>query len=89
MFKLDKGYSFEVDIWFVGVIMLKLLTGKYPFKIEQGKIGNFEFDFLNDDDIKISEASKDLIKQILVIKPLKRPKLSQILYHYFFHNCKL
>ena len=27
----EKGYSFEVDIWSMGVIMYKLLIGKLPF----------------------------------------------------------
>ena len=34
----EKGYSFEIDIWAVGVIMFNLFTGKLPFsgdKIEQ------------------------------------------------------
>ena len=86
IFNLEKGYSFEVDIWAIGVIMFLLLTGQYPFTAVKNKIKKFEYEF--PDNIKISEAAKDLIKQILNINPLKRPCLSQILYHDFFHNCK-
>ena len=80
-----KGYSFEVDIWAIGIIMYFLLTGKYPFNNGdeiKSKILNFP------DDIKISKAAKNLIEQILVKEPKKRPNLSQILYHDFFHNNK-
>ena len=91
----EKGYSFEVDIWSIGVIMYNLLTGKYPFydksldnsKI-QNKILNDQVTFPNNDDSynpKISEIAKDLILQILVKDPKKRPGLNQILYHDFFH----
>ena len=82
----EKGYSFEVDIWAVGVIMFNLLTGELPFsgyKIEE-KILNCDYCF--PEEIKISKAAKDLIKQILVEKPRKRPNLNQILCHDFFHN---
>ena len=89
----EKGYSFEVDIWSIGVIMFNLLTGQLPFYDEnkdrfiiQQKIieGNFKFP----SNPTISEVAKDLIKQILVKDPKKRPSLTQILYHDFFHICK-
>ena len=83
----EKGYSFEVDIGAIGIIMYYLLTKEFPFSsINKEKIpelilsGIFSFP----ENIKISEAAKDLIKQILVKEPTKRPNLSQILYHVFF-----
>ena len=54
----EKGYSFEIDIWAVGVIMFNLLTGKLPFsgdKIEQ-KILNCNYCF--PEEIEISKAAK-------------------------------
>ena len=95
---LSDEYSFEVDIWNLGIIMFYLLTGNYPFNIDVEK-KDFEINNYNKDKIrnifsklefplesKISPAAKDLIKQILVIDPLKRPTLNQIIYHDFFNR---
>ena len=87
----NNGYSLEVDIWAIGIIMYNLLTGDYPFKDSDNnklyeKILRSDFDF--PENIKISEAAKDLIRQILKKDPRKRPNLVQILYHDFFHIYK-
>ena len=85
-----KGYSFEVDIWSVGIIIYQLLTGKLIFEGEkkeiQNKILNFQPEEL--DVSGISEVAADLIKQILVKDPKKRPGINQIIYHYFFHDTR-
>jgi len=84
-----KGYSFEVDIWSVGIIMYQLLTGKLIFNGEnkdefQKKILSFQPENL--DATELSEVAADLIKQILVKDPKQRPGINQIIYHYFFHD---
>ena len=85
----EKGYSFEVDIWSMGVIMYKLLTGQYPFYDKEGDVNIdkkiINVDYIFPEEPYISDVAKDLIKQILVKKPEKRPALNQILYHDFFH----
>ena len=81
------GYSFEIDIWAIGIIIYQLILGKYPFygedkKDTESKIMKGEFIF--PENAIISNAAKDLIKQILVKDPSKRPTLNQILCHEFF-----
>ena len=86
----EKGYSFEVDIWSIGVIMYNLLTGEYPFldkskEPEKIKKNIKEVNYKFPNYPKISDIAKNLIKQILVKDPKKRPGLNQMLYHDFFH----
>ena len=79
--------SFEVDIWAIGVIMYYLIIGKLPFKgsnQEETKEKIKKVDYTYQKDAIISEAAKDLISQILVKDPIKRPSLRQILMHDFF-----
>lgn len=83
-----KGHSYEVDIWSLGVIIYTLLIGKTPYESNHKKTtfkkilyNNYTFP----DDVIISEAAKNLITQILVLEPKKRPSLDQILTHDFFH----
>ena len=83
----EKPYSYEVDIWALGVIIYILIIGILPFdssdsKKIKTKIKYIEYSFPK--DAHISEAAKDLITQILVLDPQKRPNLEQILMHDFF-----
>ena len=83
----EKAYSYEVDIWSLGIIIYTLIIGKPPFdssdekKIYE-KIKSLQYSF--PESYNVSKEAKDLIKQILVLDPSKRPNLEQILNHTFF-----
>ena len=69
-------HSFEVDIWSLGIIMFVLLIGRFPFEAENydklyQQIKYYPVQF--SENIRISKAAEDLITQILVKKPEKRP----------------
>ena len=76
-----EAYSYEADIWALGIIIYKLIVGKFPFETKE-EIKNKSVSFPQPDEI--SESAKDLIIQILEKDPNKRPSLEQILMHNFF-----
>ena len=83
------GHSYEVDIWSLGVIIYTLIIGKPPFETrdvkttyKRIKMNAYTFP----ESAIISEAAKNLIAQILVLDPGKRPTLDQILTHDFFNQ---
>ncbi|OHT14614.1 CAMK family protein kinase [Tritrichomonas foetus] len=81
-----KSYSYEVDIWTIGVCAFAMLTGKPPFETPRRKltyelIKNCKYSFPI--DIPLSPQAKDFIKQILQIRPEKRPNAQDVALHPF------
>ena len=77
---IGKNYSFEADIWSLGVTFYELMTFQKPFK------GNFPAVFLNilNDEVEpisdlYSKELRNLIYRMLNKDPSKRPKAKEIL----------
>lgn len=81
------GYSFEVDIWSIGVIIYSMLIGRAPFETSDTKttyrrIRDSIYYF--PERVKISEDAKNLIRSCLKKEASDRIKLDDILKHPFF-----
>jgi len=67
----ELGYSFQVDIWAIGIIMYTMLIGREPFtgKDEEELCENIVLNHFNFPLNAISALAKDLIKKILEPSP--------------------
>uniref|UniRef100_A0A182WDY2 non-specific serine/threonine protein kinase n=1 Tax=Anopheles minimus TaxID=112268 RepID=A0A182WDY2_9DIPT len=81
-------YDKSCDIWSLGVIMYILLCGFPPFYSNQGlaispgmkaRIRTGQYDFPNPEWKKVSQAAKDLIKDMLNVEPEKRLTIEQVM----------
>ncbi|GAM17088.1 hypothetical protein SAMD00019534_002620 [Acytostelium subglobosum LB1] len=71
------GYSKEVDMWSLGVIIYILLCGFPPFDETTG----YNLEFPSPEWDNISESAKGLIRSLLTVDPSKRPVAAQALKH--------
>lgn len=89
LFGKDKGHSYEVDIWSIGIILYVMLFGKPPF---QSKNVNTIYERIKANDYtfpetsEVSQEAKDLISSLLADDPNSRPSLDNIINHPFFNK---
>lgn len=83
---LDNKYCGKPgDVWAFGCIVYQMIAGKPPFRAPNEyltfqKITKLQYAF----SAGFPTVVRDLIKQIFVLQPSRRPLLSEIKKHYFF-----
>lgn len=72
LFDPRSTYSFEVDVWAIGIMIYYLLIGTPPFNSDNAadlcssiRMGAYAYP----DDVIVSDAAKDLIQKILEYIP--------------------
>lgn len=90
-----KEYREEVDMWSVGCLLFKLLSGKAPFGDEQldpqqlyEQSTKGEFDFKDESWSIVSDNAKRLISNLLTVDPQKRWTASEALQCNWFKEPK-
>lgn len=88
----SEEYTNAVDIWAVGCIIYRLVTGNVPFPPGRSLLeycrdkSLFPYDALLDCGIKSTCAK--FIKELLVVSPEQRPSASQALNHTWINSGK-
>ena len=82
----NEFYSFEVDVWSLGITIYRLFTGSTPFKgknkeetLEKILLGSYSFP----NNCDISDSAKDLIQKILIVDPSRRITIEEVYSHDF------
>ena len=79
-----KSYSFEIDVWSVGVMTYELLTGLSPFAGNSTKetyqnIRIIKTELKNNKKLGVSEEALAFVRRIFVKDAKSRPKPEELL----------
>jgi len=82
----DGGYTIQVDMWSLGVILYILISGIHPFQLDDEEemlcnIENCHWGWVGDAWKSISKEAKDLVSRLLEPDPKKRLTAKQALEH--------
>lgn len=88
----DGGYTKQVDMWSLGVILYILLSGIHPFQLDDEEemlcnIENAQWGWVGEAWKGISVEAKDLVSNLLHADPRKRLTADQALQHPWFNIC--
>jgi len=87
--KGSSGYDFKVDMWSVGVILFVILAGYHPFQDDDERrafkrIVTGSYHLHPSRWNSVSEDAKDLVEQLLQVRPEVRLSASEALNHPWF-----
>ncbi|CAK67207.1 unnamed protein product (macronuclear) [Paramecium tetraurelia] len=77
----ENGYSFEVDLWYLGIILYTLIFGVHPFEAFDIKIAYQNIKANKQqykEDVQISQSTKQLIDELLNSDCKKRATLKRV-----------
>jgi len=77
--------GWRADVWALGTVLFSLLFAELPFSLEErltALSNNKEHPTLSiPSEIHVSDEAKQLVRLLLSVDPMKRPKIKQILNH--------
>ncbi|KAJ7240567.1 kinase-like domain-containing protein, partial [Mycena rebaudengoi] len=84
------AYSFETDVWGLGMLMFRMLAGRLPFGANANTDAELRASYRDDpilfkDEEGLDDAAKDLISKMLTKDPTARATISEVKQHEYFN----